>query len=119
MNIPEELVIITNAGGPGVMATDHVEFNDVCLAEFSSEEKQILVQGLPDAASVKNPIDIIGDATSQTYRSVLNNISELDKKRAVLVILTAQAMTDVENIAREIIDFQNKNPGMFVMVSFM
>ncbi|MDD3646406.1 MAG: acetate--CoA ligase family protein [Candidatus Gracilibacteria bacterium] len=118
-DIPEELVIITNAGGPGVMATDHVDFNNVVLSEFTQEEKDVLKTGLPDAASVKNPIDIIGDATSKTYAQVLNNLSKLNKKRAILILLTAQVITDVENIANIIIDFKIKNPCEFIMVSFM
>lgn len=118
-DIPEELVIITNAWWPWVMATDHVDFNNVVLSEFTQEEKDVLKTGLPDAASVKNPIDIIWDATSKTYAQVLNNLSKLNKKRAILILLTAQVITDVENIANIIIDFKIKNPCEFIMVSFM
>lgn len=115
----DELVIITNAGWPGVMATDHVEFQGVTMAQFSDTEKTLLHRGLPDAASVKNPIDIIGDATSTTYKQVLQNLASLEKKRAILLILTAQSVTDVEEIARVIVAFQRQNQEMLVMVSFM
>ena len=44
IQIPEEMVVITNAGGPGVMITDHMEFAGVKIAEFSDSQKQILMQ---------------------------------------------------------------------------
>lgn len=58
-SIPDSLAIITNAGGPGVMATDHCEFNEVPLEDFTEAEQTVLKQGMPDASSMKNPIDII------------------------------------------------------------
>lgn len=102
-----------------MMATDHVEFQGVTMAQFSDAEKILLRTGLPDSASVKNPIDIIGDATSTTYKQVLRNLASLEKKRAILIILTAQSVTDVEEIARVIVDFQRQNREILVMVSFM
>ena len=117
--VPDELVIITNAWGPGVMATDHTENYNVTMTEFSLDEKEILKIWLPDAASVSNPIDIIWDATSKTYAQILNNLSNIVKKRAILLMLTAQSITDVDNIANVIIDFKISNPDEFVMVSFM
>lgn len=117
--VPEELVIITNAWWPWVMATDHTENYNVKLTEFTDKEKEVLKIWLPDAASVNNPIDIIWDATSKTYSQILNNLSQIVKKRAILVMLTAQSITDVENIANTIIDFKISNPDEFIMVSFM
>ncbi len=116
---PEEIVIITNAWWPWVMATDHCENHNIALTEFSDAEKEILKSGLPEAASVNNPIDIIWDATSKTYKIILENLTKIDNKRAILVLLTAQSITDVENIAEVIVDFKRKNPREFVMVSFM
>lgn len=118
-NIPEELVIITNAWWPWVMATDHTDFFNVKLAEFTETEKVILKEWLPESASVNNPVDIIGDATSKTYSQILNNVQKLSKKRAILILLTAQSVTDVDNIANVIIDFKRNNPDQFLMISFM
>lgn len=118
-NLPEELAIITNAWWPWVMATDHTETYDIKLTEFSDKEKEILKIWLPNAASVSNPIDIIWDATSITYSQILENLNNLKNKRAILLLLTAQSVTDVENIAQIIIDFKKNNPDQFIMVSFM
>jgi len=117
--IPQELIMITNAWWPWVMATDHAENYNVELAEFTYEEKKVLKNWLPDAASVSNPIDIIWDATSKTYEQILNNLSKIVKKRAILLMLTAQSITDVENIANVIVDFKISNPDQFIMVTFM
>lgn len=117
--ISEEMIIITNAGGPGVMATDNAERFGVSLANFSDEEKAILKTGLSPSASVNNPIDIIGDATSREYAQILSNISKLQKNYTVLIMLTPQAVTDTENIARVINDYCKTNPEKMVLASFM
>ena len=118
-NIPEELVIITNAWGPWVMTTDHSEFLWIKLAEFNDDEKKILMEWLPDTASVKNPIDIIWDATSFRYKQILENLNSLKKKRAILIMLTPQTVTDTDEIAKVIVDFKKENPDTYIMTSFM
>ncbi len=118
-NIPDELIIITNAGGPWVMITDHSEGLWVKLTEFSNEEKEILKKGLPESSSVSNPIDIIWDATSERYYRILENIKKLEKKRAILVMLTPQVITDSDKIAEIIVEFKKNNPDFYVMASFM
>jgi len=117
--IPEELLIITNAWWPWVMVTDHSEYLWVKLAEFNEEEKQILMKWLPETASVINPIDIIWDATSIRYKQILENIKNLKKKRAVLIMLTPQTITDTKKIAKVISLLKKQNPNIFIMTSFM
>lgn len=117
--VPEELAIVTNAWGPWVMITDHCEFLWLKLTEFSNSEREVLMNWLPDTASVKNPIDIIGDATSTRYSQILENLNSLEKKRAILVMLTPQTVTDTEQIAKVIVDFKKKNPDAYIMTSFM
>ncbi len=119
IKIPDEMVVVTNAGWPWVMITDHMEFNDVAIAEFSESEKKILMQWLPDAASVKNPIDVIWDAKSDRYEAILNNIASLDRNLAIMVLLTPQTVTDVDVIASKIIAFKNAHPDILIMTSFM
>ena len=117
--IPEKLAIITNAGGPGVMATDWTETYDIYMADFTNDEKVILMEWLPSASSVANPIDIIGDARSDRYKQILENLATLPEKKSILILLTPQKSTDVENIAEVIVDFEKKHPNFFVMTSFM
>ena len=101
------------------MITDHSESLWVKLAEFTQEEKNILKEWLPDASSVSNPIDIIWDATSERYWKILENIKKLEKKRAILVMLTPQTVTDSDKIADIIVEFKKNNPDFYVMASFM
>lgn len=117
--IPNSLAIITNAWWPWVMATDHCEYNHVELKNFTEQEQAILKTNMPDASSMKNPLDIIWDANSTRYKDILENIVKLDEKVWILVLLTPQTSTDVENIASVIIDFEKKHPEYFLMASFM
>lgn len=117
--VSEELVIITNAWGLWVMATDHCDTYNVKLSKFTQEEKNILKTGLSELSSFSNPIDILWNATSLTFNQIFNNLLKLDKKRSILLMLTAQSVTDVENISKLIIKFKKENPTRFIMVSFM
>lgn len=130
--IPEQLLMVTNAGGPGVMAVDNAEAFGVDLFSPSDDEEKILMENMPAASSMKNPLDILGDADSGRYKKIFENIDQLrienapensgmteDQTFAILILLTPQTVTDTENIAREIIAFQEKNPEQIIMVSFM
>lgn len=117
--IPDDIVIVTNAGWPWVIATDHCEINNISLKDFSKEEQIILKNNLPESTSMKNPLDIIWDATSKRYRQILENISKVSNNTWILIILTPQTVTDVDNIANEIVYWKNKNPNFFIMTSFI
>jgi acetyltransferase len=97
------LLIITNAGGPGILAADMAEQTGVKLPMMTKETIDTIAKILPSSASLYNPVDIIGDATSERYAVVLNNAIKDPNIDGILVILTPQAMTDVENTADIII----------------
>ena len=97
------LLIITNAGGPGILAADMAEQTGVKLPIMTKESIDAMAKMLPSSASLYNPVDIIGDATSERYAVVLNNAIKDPNIDGILVILTPQAMTDVENTADIII----------------
>ena len=94
------LAIITNAGGPGIVATDAAVRHGLKLAEFSSDTVARLASYLPGTASPKNPVDVIGDATHERYEASLKCVLEDSGVDGVLVILTPQAMTDVLETAQ-------------------
>lgn len=114
----EQVAVITNAGGPGVLTTDELIINDLKLATLSKETKASLQSFLPKAASTKNPIDILGDATDDRYRQTLELIAKDSEVDAVLTLLTPQSMTEVEATAEAIIDFKSKSDKPIV-ASFM
>ena len=95
--------IITNAGGPGVLATDEAVTRGLTLAQFSEETTAILKKALPATANIKNPVDVIGDARADRYDAAINAIMADENVDSVGVILTPQSMTDIDEIAEGII----------------
>jgi acetate---CoA ligase (ADP-forming) len=108
LSLVKNIAIVTNAGGPGVLATDAAIFNNLELAKLTSETETALRLVLPTAANFHNPIDLIGDATSVRYRDSLDIITQDKAIDAILIILTPQAMTDVENIGEIILQTKKK-----------
>ncbi len=98
------VAIITNAGGPGVLATDAASRAGLTLAALSDDTKAALHRALPQAASVENPVDVLGDAKSDRYRAALELVSAEEGVDSLLVILTPQSMTEAEETARAIVE---------------
>lgn len=98
----ENVSVVTNAGGPGVMAADEINEKGLELAEFEDSTRERLDEELPEEASKENPVDIIGDAGHRRYSDALEVVVEDGEVDAVVVILTPQANTGVEKTAREI-----------------
>jgi acetyltransferase len=96
----ERLLILTNAGGPGILAADTAEKLGIPLAEISPELRGRLSGKLPPTASLGNPVDIIGDARADRYLEALSLLRVDPAIDAVLVLLTPQAMTEPEGTAR-------------------
>ncbi|MBE9129604.1 MULTISPECIES: bifunctional acetate--CoA ligase family protein/GNAT family N-acetyltransferase [unclassified Coleofasciculus] len=96
------MTIITNAGGPGVLATDALIGTGGELAELSPETIDALDKILPPHWSHGNPIDILGDADPQRYTNALEIAVKDPNSDGLLVILTPQAMTDPTQIAEQL-----------------
>ncbi|MFN8444582.1 MAG: bifunctional acetate--CoA ligase family protein/GNAT family N-acetyltransferase [Caldilineaceae bacterium] len=96
------LTIVTNAGGPGVLATDALVQSGGKLAEISEKTLQNLNQILPAPWSHNNPIDILGDASPERYAKSLQIAAEDPNSDGLLVILTPQDMTDPTQTAEEL-----------------
>jgi acetyltransferase len=94
--------IVTNAGGPGIMATDAAIRHGLELAKFRDYTKKSLQFQMPTVGSIKNPVDVIGDARSDRYRAALDAVTADETVDQVLVIVTPQTMTDVTEIAEVI-----------------
>ncbi|NQZ85429.1 MAG: acetate--CoA ligase family protein [Nanoarchaeales archaeon] len=101
-------VILTNAGGPGVIATDELAKTNLNLYQFTDKQKIKLQKNLPAEASINNPIDILGDAKSDRYTTTLNELIKIKEIKNIIILLTPQIMTDSENIAKSIIEISNK-----------
>ncbi len=103
-NLPDNdnIAIITNAGGPGVLTTDAAIKEGLSLAKFSDQTTSVLKKSLPKTANIKNPVDVIGDARAERYKIALSQILKDVNVDGAFVILTPQSMTDIDTIAREV-----------------
>ena len=104
------LAILTNGGGPGVMATDRAAELGIKMPAPSEASMQVLNEVLPAHWSHNNPIDILGDASAERYADALEVCLKDEQYDAVLVLLTPQAMTDPSGIAKAMIEQLKKHP---------
>jgi len=115
------LAIITNAGGPGVMATDALIAKGGKLAKLSQKTIEFLGSILPHYWSKGNPIDILGDAKADRYKAVIEACLNDENVDGIVIIYTAQAVAEPVEIAKSIIElcksrgYQNKT----ILTSFM
>ena len=105
----DRLAIVTNAGGPGVMTTDHLLSCNGNLAKLSQETIDKLNQYLPAFWSHGNPVDILGDAQPDRYAGAVEIVLQDPGVDAVLVILTPQSMTDSTGAARALVQGVGKS----------
>jgi acetyltransferase len=113
------LTIITNAGGPGIMATDHLIARGGKLSQLSDETIQVLKGALPSYCSIANPIDIYEDASPDRFRSVMEICLKDPKSNGFLVIYTSQGVTDPCALAKIIVELgkQTKKPILTSLMS--
>jgi acetyltransferase len=115
------VAIITNAGGPGVMATDVLIAQGLTLAKLSEKTMETLNSILPPFWSRGNPIDILGDAKAERYRAVVEACLKDDNVDGIVIIYTAQAVVEPVEVATSIAElirsqsYQNKT----ILTSFM
>jgi acetyl coenzyme A synthetase (ADP forming)-like protein len=104
------VAIVTNAGGPGIVATDMTVTSGLQLARFQDETIEVLASHLPKTANLENPVDVIGDAPMDRYENALAAVIRDDCVDGALVILTPQSMTDVLGTAEAIVRIARRSP---------
>lgn len=114
----KKIAIITNAGGPGVLATDEAVKNGLTLSKLSEETQTALKTFLPPAANVYNPVDMLGAALAKDYQRAIDIVEKDPEVEGILVILTPQSMTEIEQTAQIIADFKQRSQKPIV-ASFM
>jgi acetyl coenzyme A synthetase (ADP forming)-like protein len=97
------IAIVTNAGGPGIMATDASVRHNLKLASLDPKTQSILRSDLPPMVSLKNPIDLIGDADENRYQPTLQAVLGDDNVHGVITICVPQMATDLEAISSTIV----------------
>ncbi len=113
-----KVAVVSNAGGPAVISTDFIQEAGLELAEISEETKSLLQQQLPRAASLLNPVDVLGDALADRYRIAMDAVLAEESVDSVIVILTPQITTQVEQTA-EVIKEMSQKYHKPIICSFM
>ncbi|UCG58320.1 MAG: acetate--CoA ligase family protein [Phycisphaerales bacterium] len=113
------VAVITNAGGPGIMAADAIEQQGLTFAKLDDTTVAKLSAALPAAANVHNPIDVLGDALADRYELALEAALDDPNVDAVLVLLTPQAMTESAGTARVTVKMARQKPSKPILACFL
>jgi acetyl coenzyme A synthetase (ADP forming)-like protein len=98
----DRIGIVTNAGGPGILVTDALEHAGMGIAHLDPETTEALTGFLPGAASVGNPVDVLGDALADRYQRAARLVLDDPNVDGLIVIVTPQAMTEIEKTAHAV-----------------
>lgn len=112
------VVLLTNAGGPAILASDACERLGVPLASLEANTITALRAALPAAAALYNPVDVLGDADPARYVAAATVLAKDPNVRSLVLILTPQAMTDAIGTARAVVDVM-RGTGITTLASFM
>ena len=113
------VAVITNAGGPGIMAADAVERHGLEFATLTDSTVQKLASRLPAAANVHNPIDVLGDALADRYKFAVDTVIDDPNVDTVLILLTPQAMTEATDTAKVVAKISQKKSQKPMLVCFL
>lgn len=98
------VAILTNAGGPGILAADALESNGMEVPRLSDRTVEQLREFLPGEAGIGNPVDMIASASPDNYRRALQVLGEADEVDLVFVIFIPTGITDTDQVAQALVD---------------
>jgi acetyl coenzyme A synthetase (ADP forming)-like protein len=113
------VAVITNAGGPGIMAADAIEREGLGFAKLTQATMDKLAGFLPAASNIHNPVDILGDALADRYEFALDAVLDDPGVDVVLVMLTPQAMTECVPTAEAVARVVKRKPGKTILTCFI
>ena len=113
------VAVITNAGGPGIMAADAIERVGLTFAKLNEQTIDQLKSQLPPAANFYNPVDVLGDALAERYSFALDVVMDDPNVDTVLILLTPQAMTEAGATAEAIVKISHQKPTKPILVCFL
>jgi acetyltransferase len=109
------VAVVTNAGGPGVLATDAIGDSTAELASFEDETRERLTDVLPDTANVHNPVDVIGDAPAERFRDALEIVLSDPAVGSAVVIACPSAVLSFETLAELLSTFRRERETPFAV----
>ncbi len=114
----KRVAVITNSGGPGIVASDAIELGGLQMAQFSDETLKLLEEKMPSMANIHNPIDVIGDAHYDRYEIAINAALADPNVDAAAVLLSPTAVIEVDKVAEVVVAAKNKYPDKPVVAAF-
>lgn len=115
----DRVAILTNAGGPGIIAADNVETRGLTIARFEKETIEKLRTKLPAESNLYDPVDVIGDARADRYAFALEHVLADPNVDSVVVLLTPQATTEPTATAEAVARIRAAHPEKPLVASFM
>ncbi len=112
-------VVVTNSGGPGIVASDAVETSGLNMAHLSEDTLAELGKKLPVTANIHNPIDVVGDAHADRYQIALDTALKDPNVDAAVVLLSPTAPLDIRLSAEITTNAARANPTKAVVASFI
>ncbi|TEB06351.1 acetate--CoA ligase alpha subunit [Pelotomaculum propionicicum] len=115
----KKVAIVTNSGGPGIIATDKVEANGLAMARFEKETIEDLRLNLPPEAGIYNPVDVLGDAKADRFKFALEKVLSDQNVDSVAVLLCPVAVTQPLETARAVIELNQAYPAKPLVAAYM
>lgn len=115
----DRVAIVTNSGGPGIIATDNVELKGLTMARFDKKTIEELRANLPGEAGIYNPVDVLGDAKADRYEFALKTVLADPNVDSVVVLMCPTAVTQPEETSRVLIEARDAYPEKPVFAAYM
>lgn len=114
-----KVAIVTNSGGPGIIATDKVEQHGLQMARFSKETIEEFRVNLPPEAGIYNPVDVLGDAKADRFKFALEKVLKDENVDSVVVLLCPVAVTQPLETAEALVELNKAYPGKPLLAAYM
>lgn len=115
----DRIGVVTNAGGPGIIATDQIESFNLSMSRFNKQTIGVLHAGLPEESNIYNPVDVLGDAKTDRFKLAINGVLSDENVDSLVVLICPTAVTEVEETARSIIEARQSQPDKPVFTALM
>lgn len=115
----ERVAVVTNSGGPGIVATDNIEQKNLRMARFAKETIDALRERLPAEANIYNPVDVLGDAKADRFRFSLEKVLADPGVDSAVVLVCPTAVTEPVETARAMLELRRAYPEKPVFAAFM
>jgi acetyltransferase len=115
----DKVAIVSNSGGPGIIATDNVENNGLTMARFNKDTLEVLRGGLPPESGIYNPVDVLGDASADRYKFALEKVCADTNTDVLMLLLCHAATTQPLETGRALLEMKRMYPEKTFFASYM